>query len=191
MMKYSLTDLHCDTPYEIFKRRLSFNNSLLAISLENTLCYEKYIQVAAIWSDNALDNTAAYKRFFEIADYFRKDISKQEDSVLYNSDVDTEKARRLFILSVEDARILDGDLCRLDALHHAGARLLTLLWRGETCIGGAFDTDVGLTEFGKETVKKCISLKMIPDISHASQKSAFDVFDITEGACPVIASHSA
>ena len=69
-------------------------------------------------------------------------------------------------------------------------RILTPLWKGETCIGGSFDTDAGLTDFGKDVIRKCIELGIVPDISHASIKSADDIFDISSGSSPVIASHS-
>ena len=45
------------------------------------------------------------------------------------------------ILAVEDARILENDLERLRVLHSYGVRILTLNWYGETCIGGAHNTN--------------------------------------------------
>jgi len=65
------------------------------------------------------------------------------------------------------------------------------MWSGVSCIGGAYDTDSTLTEFGCDVVLSCIELGIIPDISHASVKSADKVFELCcENDYPVIASHS-
>ena len=68
---------------------------------------------------------------------------------------------------------------------------MTLLWGGETCIGGSHDTSTGLTEFGKQVVKRCFELGIVPDISHASINTAKSVADIAdELGKPFIATHS-
>ena len=98
---------------------------------------------------------------------------------------------RGFYLSVEDARLIAGKIERLDVLYEMGVRFLIPMWSGKSCIGGAFDSDEGLTDFGKEVIKRCFDIGIIPDISHASIKSANDIFNIAEGVRkPVIASHS-
>ena len=175
MIHLSLADLHCDTPFEMFKLRQSFETNSLSVSLDKTLCFEEYIQIAAVWSDKRLDNDTAYARFFEIAEYFQRD---------------TENAEAHLLLSLEDARILNNDIARLDCIYDAGAKVITLLWKGKSCIGGSYDTDTGLTAFGKAVTHRCAELGMIPDISHASIYSADDIFDICSEHIPVIASHS-
>ena len=68
---------------------------------------------------------------------------------------------------------------------------MTLLWGGETCIGGSHDTSTGLTEFGKQVVKRCFELGIVPDISHASEQSVDDVIEIAyQYQKPFIATHS-
>ncbi len=185
---FSLADLHCDTPYELYLRSESFFENSLAVSNRYTNVYSEYWQVAAIWSQKELDNDSAYARFFEIAKYFKNDVLSSKDISIYNGRYTASK--KTFILSVEDARILNGDINRLNALYAEGVRIITLLWRGCTCIGGSFDTSSGLTEFGKKTVRKCIELGIVPDISHASEQSAYDVFEMCGDSFPVIASHS-
>ena len=189
MKNLSLADIHCDTVYELYMRGQSFYDNSLSISYELSDCYESYIQIAAIWTQKKLDNNAAYEQFFKISRYFKNDIAQSYCASIYNGK-NLKDTKTQFILAVEDARLLDGKIERLDSLYAEGVRFLTLLWKGKTCIGGSFDTDVGLTEFGKTTVKRCMELGIVPDISHASLKSAEDVFEICEGKVPVIASHS-
>jgi len=48
--------------------------------------------------------------------------------------------------------------------------------------------DKGLSDFGRQVVAECNRLGMIVDISHASEKSFYDVLAVTRA--PIIASHS-
>ena len=183
----SLADMHCDTPFELFYRKASFLKNDLAVSAKKAERYDHFLQVAAVWSDKALDNDSAYHRTLEIIEYFKCDVEKIKDCSFYINDQNTKIQ---FILSIEDARILGDDINRLYHLHGCGVRILTPLWCGKSCIGGAYDTVLGLTDFGKQTVKTCTELGIIPDISHASEQSAYDIFEICNGFVPVIASHS-
>lgn len=170
-MKYF--DLHCDTLYELHKKdcRLD-NNRLCHISLDRA-DFEEYSQVFAVWSDKALTDDEAYSRFFEI-------VSKTPV-------LSMKKAGFTPYLAVEGANLLGGDISRLDALFEAGVRILTLTWSGISVIGGAWDTDTGLTAFGREVLEKCFSLGIIPDVSHSSDTMFYEVAEYKR---PFIASHS-
>ena len=143
----SLADMHCDTPFELFYRKASFLKNDLAVSAKKAERYDHFLQVAAVWSDKALDNDSAYHRTLEIIEYFKCDVEKIKDCSFYINDQNTKIQ---FILSIEDARILCGDLNRLYHLYGLGIRTLTPLWRGESSIGGAYDTVLGLSDFGKQ-----------------------------------------
>ena len=66
----------------------------------------------------------------------------------------------------------------------------TVTWNGENELGyGAVDsTGGGLTEFGKEVVKRMNTLGMAVDVSHLSERGFWDVAEISKK--PFIASHS-
>ena len=187
MKRLSLADMHCDTPFELFSRSQSFWQNDLAVSAAKASEYSSFLQVAAVWSDKNLDDDAAYSRTLDVIDYFKSDISTNNDASFF---IDKRSTKTKFVLAVEDARILNGDITRLHHLYEKGIRIITPLWGGYTCIGGAFDTDYGLTEFGKSVVDISAMLGIISDISHASEKSAYDILEICSGRIPVIASHS-
>lgn len=184
----SLADIHCDTALEIFNSGESFGDNSLSVSSSLARSFESYIQVTAVWSDKRLDNEQAYEQFFKVLEHLENSIKNDGSVSIFKGNQFT--AKNNLILAVEDARILNGDIDRLTKLYTAGVRILTFMWSGKTCIGGSFDTDVGLTEFGKTVSRKCIELGVIPDISHASVRSSYDIFDICIGKTPVIASHS-
>ena len=54
--------------------------------------------------------------------------------------------------------------------------------------GAGGNPDRGLTELGREAVRRMQRLNILPDVSHTSDRSFWDIMDLAEG--PVIASHS-
>lgn len=191
-----LFDLHCDTPTRLLSEKQALLENSCHISLSKARYLDKYAQVSAVWTDNSLSDEEGYTRFFEVLENFRSELAKNSDEAVIVDSYDKAKEALdnllfPFIISVEDARILAGDLSRLDILRTNGVRILTLNWSGLTCIGGAHNTSVGLTDFGKSVVNRCFDIGIIPDISHCSFKGAEDALALAcERRMPVIASHS-
>ncbi len=168
---------------------LADNN--FAISLKKASPFGQYVQVMAFWSDYRLSDSDAWQSVRAMLKNLRDD-SSVKDGTAKISNVCPEKGNGVsLLLGIEDARGLEKNIDRVDELYDMGIRVFTPLWAGETCIGGAHDTDKGLTDFGESAVRRAVKLGMIPDISHASVKSADEIFDIaSEFGRPVIASHS-
>lgn len=195
-MNLSLFDTHCDTAYELFYRQEQLSENSCHISLSNAKDYSKYVQLFAVWSHRKKDDETCWQDFFQIVENFDRLIALEHQSisrVRNNSDLEEtlNSNRRAAILAVEDARLLAGDIDRLQILYDMGVRCMTLLWGGETCIGGSHDTQSGLTDFGKLVTQKCFEIGIIPDISHASEQSVDDVIEIAQAYNkPFIATHS-
>ena len=190
-----LFDLHCDTALELWLQKQPLGDNPLHISIAKTAPYDAYIQIAAVWSDRRLDDEAAWRQYLAVSDAFAAEIARTPGARLA-ADADAIAAgaaagERVFVPAVEDARLLGGDLSRLDTLAARGVRILTLLWGGESIIGGSHKTAAPLTDFGREVVRRCFSLGITPDVSHASRAAAAEVLDLAEAAGrPVVASHS-
>ena len=161
-MKLSYFDLHCDTLYEKYRD----HNCKTQVDREKT-DFEQYIQAYAIWSGHGDPPDTAYKRFTQIAESARL----PEGS----------------FLAVEGAELLGHDLSRLETLKKYGVKYLTLTWQDENAVGGAWNTDAPLTEFGKELVKALPKYGIIPDLSHASDRVFYGVAEMTD---VFIATHS-
>jgi membrane dipeptidase len=199
MRSLRLFDLHCDTLFEALKHQKSIVNGDMQLSLERLSEYEHFCQVMAVWSDYRVSEDTAYKRFFEARKKLASElkIAKENglDVRLCTSDSDlskceVDKAGALF-LAVEGGKLIGSDLRRLDMLYKCGVRFLTLVWNKTCAIGGAHDTDEGLTDFGREVVLRCLELGIIPDVSHASAKMTDEVIDIcSESGGVCIATHS-
>lgn len=191
-----LFDLHCDTATRLLGGGQGLYDNTFHISLKNAEYLQNYAQVMAVWTDRRLSDSDGYSRFFEVVKNLDTEVKINENSVgLAKNFAEIDQLWRFgstpLILSVEDARILENDLSRLDVLHSHGVRILTLNWYGETCIGGAHDTHIGLSDFGVKVVKRCFEIGIIPDISHCSFEGAAMTLELAkEYAKPIIASHS-
>lgn len=183
-MMIPLFDLHADTLGKMYKNKELLKENNLHISLKKAKSFAPYIQVMAIWSDFRLNDEEAYNNFYKILDYAHSQNVNFATSK-------NELNHGAFVLGVEDARLLGGKIERLDSLFNCGVRVLTLNWQGNSLIGGAWDTKNGLTEFGKNVLLRSLELGIIPDISHSSDKSAYEAIEIARSKSkPIIASHS-
>lgn len=178
-----LFDLHCDTPLELYRLDGGEREGGLHITKDAAALFGRYRQLAAFCAPPGMSDGDGYSLFFRVAENFRKKASAAGFTV--------GPFGENFTLTVEDARILGGDISRLDALIGAGVSLVTPLWGGTTCIGGAHDTDGGLTEFGRAVVEKLAAARIPVDVSHASVRSADEITDILGSyGMPPIATHS-
>ena len=189
-------DLHCDTALELYRKKQNLKTNELAISLDRAAVYPHYAQLFAVWGSYRRTDEEIYEDFLAVSDHFQAQLQEHSSAIApvrYASQLHAawNAGKSAALLAVEDARLLCGHLDRLDVLAERGVVYLTLMWAGENIIGGAHDTDAGLSDFGRSVVKRCFALGIIPDISHASAQSAHDVLTLAEEAGrPVIASHS-
>ena len=182
-----LFDLHCDTPYELFRKKKHLQKNDLHVSLEKAEIFEKYIQCAAVWSDSDYSDRDCLDFFFEASSYFEK-----ETGVFIKNAKELRNTNKTgFILTVEDSRLLSGDISNLSRLYDRGVRVLTLLWGAKSCIGSSWNECGSLTDFGKEVLCRCFDIGIIPDLSHANDEVSSYVLDVAkELKIPVIATHS-
>lgn len=198
-MTLDYIDLHCDTAYELYHQHQGLDHNTLAVSLGGASCYSHYAQFFAVWSNKRLCDEAAWRDFLAIADRFESEVAHCSGVTLVRTADELRAAwdsgSTAAFLAVEDARLLNGQLDRLDTLAERGVRYLTLGWSDKSCICSSHDVppseDTGLTDFGHAVLKRCLTLGIIPDISHASERTTDEVLTLAEAVGkPVIATHS-
>lgn len=190
-----LFDAHCDTLMMLEHAKLplgALGRSKLHIDLERLGAFAPAAQFFAIFG---------MKQFVPDGDVFTPLYNRFMAELSVNSErmrfckcaADAEKAAEegkvAAFLSVEGAYILDeGE--RLEEACEKGVRMLTLTWNNANGISGTNteDTNLGLTQKGKELVRRCQSMGVIVDLSHISERGFWDAVEIAEK--PVIASHS-
>src|SRR5438046_2964033 len=101
------------------------------------------------------------------------------------------------LIGVEGGHMIESDLNKLDSLSERGMRYMTLTWNNSTSWAtSAMDETLhadslkhkGLTDFGKQIVRRMNELGVIVDLSHVGEKTFYDVIATTSK--PVILSHS-
>jgi membrane dipeptidase len=96
-------------------------------------------------------------------------------------------------IGMENGYPVGLDLSLVEFFYKKGVRYITLCHSSDNDICDSSTDrqnpeDKGLSEFGRRVVAECNRLGMIVDISHASDKSFYDILGVTRA--PVIASHS-
>lgn len=101
------------------------------------------------------------------------------------------------MFGVEGGHMIENDLNKLADFYKRGARYMTLTWVNSTSWATSSNDETfskelahkGLTDFGKQVVKRMNELGMLVDVSHTGVQTFWDVINTTTK--PVIASHSA
>ncbi|MBD0285809.1 MAG: dipeptidase [Bacteroidota bacterium] len=110
------------------------------------------------------------------------------------------------MMGVEGGHMIEDNMAYLDSFYKRGVRYMTLTWNNSTDWatsakdetspqpspsgegGGRVLNHKGLTEFGKQVVRRMNDLGMIVDVSHVGERTFWDAINTTTK--PVIASHS-
>jgi len=93
-------------------------------------------------------------------------------------------------LGIEGAHALDGDLANIDVLFDAGFRMMAPTHFFDNDIAGSAHgvNKGGLTDKGREMIKRMEAKRMIVDLAHASPRTIDDVLAIATR--PVVVSHT-
>src|SRR5215213_5212934 len=93
-------------------------------------------------------------------------------------------------LGIEGAHALDGKLENVDVLFDAGFRMMSPSHFFDTEMGGSAHgvEKFGLTEKGKEMIRRMEAREMLVDLAHASPKTIDDILAIVTK--PVVVSHT-
>lgn len=184
-MKY--IDLHCDAltqegVLQVTKERLAAGGCLLQ-------CFAAYV------------GEGGFARFCTLADAF-DGMCAREGYSRFTGGVPRTDALNAMLTVEGDA--LCGDAGRLDALYARGVRIMGFVWNTPGSLGfpnfpdyagvcagrvppALREEERGLTAFGFEAVARMAELKMLPDVSHGSDKLFSDVASFKR---PFLATHS-
>ncbi len=104
-----------------------------------------------------------------------------------------KEGKKAIFIGIENGYGIGKDMNNLHKFTDMGISYMTLSHNGDNDIcDSAVQSNKehnGLSDFGKDVVKEMNRLGIMIDISHTSEKTSFDVLEISE--YPVIASHSA
>ena len=150
--------------------------------------------IFVIWLDPPNDKDPQ-KRAFEIIENMSLEITNNQDIFkIIRKYRDIQEAvdtnRFAVLIGSEGLSYIGENVDLLNALYMFGVRHATLTWneQNDLATGVKGDPNRGLTKYGVEAVKRLEQLGMIVDVSHANEKSFWDICEATTR--PIIASHS-
>ncbi len=197
-------DSHCDTPMEMVRSGydLGVRNDRGCVDFprmrEGSLDGEFFAVFIQQGPRNDSMNNVAHKQALEVFRRIHENVEK--NSGMAGLAVTAEDAFRLkkkgrlsAFIGLENGYPVGNDISRIGQYYDLGARYITLCHTRNNDICDS-STDPagpehnGLSDFGKSVVKEMNRLGMMVDVSHISDKSFYDVLQISTS--PVIASHS-
>ena len=194
-----VADLHSDTVLRMVREGFDFSTRDTTGHMDIPRLQEGGIdlQVFACWLDTKTPLEKCRSTVDELIDSLEAQISRNPDRIAFcrtseEAEDIIESGRIAAFLAIENGVAIANDIDNLQHFYDRGVRYMTLTHTASNdwCISSADTTPAfnGLTDFGREVVRKMNELGMIVDISHAHPTAVEEILTITSD--PVIASHS-
>jgi membrane dipeptidase len=94
-----------------------------------------------------------------------------------------------FVATLESATPIENELDRVDVLYGLGVRSMGITYSEANALGSGLkeSNDGGLTQFGRQVVRRMNTLGMTVDTAHCGDKTALDVIELSDK--PTVISH--
>jgi membrane dipeptidase len=194
----TVCDAHCDTVERILNRGIDIGVRSDEGHLDIPRLKEGGVdaQIFACCIIRANHPEGYYvKRALKMIDALHSQFDKYPDSISLALTADEITAAKnegkiAAVISIEGGEAIEDDLILLRNYYRLGVRLMTLTWNSTNWADASREAPKhdGLTEFGRDVVREMNRLGMIIDVSHAADKTVWDVLETSNA--PIVASHS-
>ena len=197
-------DTHADTPQRFVDEHWNFTDPLNGGMLNYDSARKGNLdaQFFSIWVDpGQYPANASARRTLDLIDGTLEQVRRAPGKLALCVTADQivaahQHGKFAVLMGIEGGHSIEDSLGLLRDYYRLGVRYMTLTWSNTNnwadSSGDIDDASVphhnGLTPFGKQVVAEMNRLGMIVDISHVSDKTFWDVLEITKA--PIIASHS-
>ena len=197
-------DTHADTPQRFVDENWNFTDPINGgmLNYDTAMKGNLNAQFFSIWVDPhqyPAHNSA--RRTLELIDGTLEQVRKAPDKLKLCLTADDivashREGRFCVLMGIEGGHSIENSLGLLRDFYRLGVRYMTLTWSNTNdwadSSGDINNPSVkhhnGLTPFGRQVIAEMNRLGMMVDVSHASDKTFWDVLEITNA--PIIASHS-
>ena len=201
--KSILIDTHNDIPETAITKKVSFDQDLLHKTHSDLRRMKEGgvdAQFFSIWCDGNQVNPNAWAnmQIDTVLAWTNRNPNAMVQAFTAADIVRIAKQKKLAVLmGVEGGHMIEDDVNKLDAFYKRGVRYMTLTWNNSTnWATSALDESTkadslkhkGLTDFGKQLVKRMNELGMLVDLSHVGEQTFWDAINTTTK--PVLVSHS-
>ncbi len=165
------------------------------------------VQFFSIWTDKTPRRKEGfYHDAIEEIDSLKSLVRRNPDRMVLATNYSqvikgVHQQKLVCLIGVEGGHMIENDMSKLESLAALGMRYMTLTWNNSTpwassamdetapsFEGGKGELRKGLTDFGKQIVKRMNELGVIVDLSHTGEQTFYDA--IATSAKPVLLSHS-
>src|SRR6516225_5239529 len=191
-------DTHNDTAQRVLIEKVDIGQRMPDGMIDLPRLQEGGVHVPffALWVPSYYPGAEAVRRTLDLRDAMQRVLDKYPDRIeLATSARDIKRIvgqkKIAAVLTVEGGHQIDDDLGVLRMYRRMGILSMTLThFRSNHWADSSTDKPEhnGLTDFGRQVVREMNRIGMIVDISHVSDKTFYDVLEVTTK--PVIASHS-
>jgi membrane dipeptidase len=193
-----VADLHSDTPMRM-RRGFDFSVRDTTGHMDLPRLQEGGVdlQVLACFVSTGMEPEKCRPRVDELIDSIEAQIDRNPDKITVcrtagEAEGIVASGKVAAFIGIENGVAINNDLENLQHFYDRGVRYMTLTHTASSdwCISSADTVEAshGLTDFGRNVVRKMNELGMIVDVSHASVSAVEEILKATTD--PVIASHS-
>lgn len=131
---------------------------------------------------------------FAVINYFHQWVEEHNDEYAIvgnvNQITEAQSQNKLSIaFDLEGCNALNDNLEMIDQFYQLGVRQMVFAYNNNNIAGGGcFNPDAGLTQFGKQLVKRCNDTGIVIDCSHVSYRTSMEIMSLS--SFPVVFSHS-
>lgn len=201
--KSILVDTHNDILSTAIEKKLSMDQDLKGKTNSDLQRWKEGgvdAEIFSVWCDGNQKNPFAWAN--REMDTLIAVVNRNPNKIIMAGNVQelrkaVKEKRLAAMFGVEGGHMIENDLSKLDSLYRRGARYMTLTWNNSTdWATSALDETTradslkhkGLTDFGKQVVRRMNELGMMVDLSHVGEQTFWDAINTTTK--PVIVSHS-
>ena len=196
-------DTHVDTPQRFVDEAWDFTSPLNGGSLNLETARQGNLAGTffALWTEPTQWRDRYAHRTLELLDGVLEQVRKHPAQLALcttPAEILAARAQNKFavLLGIEGGHSIENSLALLRLYHQLGIRYMTLTWANSNdwadSSGDIDDPTIphhnGLTPFGREVIREMNRIGMIVDVSHASDKTFWDVLETTRA--PILATHS-
>lgn len=160
------------------------------------------VQVFAVWCNEKYGKGTAFAYANKQIDGLMKVIQSYPGDIALATDAEStyriaREGKIAAIIGIEGGHMIEDRIDYLDSLFSRGARYLTLTWNNSVSWASSATDETrnpsklkhkGLTDFGRQIIRRMNELGMMVDLSHVGRHTFFDVMATTTK--PILVSHS-
>ncbi|MEO7264695.1 MAG: membrane dipeptidase, partial [Ferruginibacter sp.] len=201
--KSLVVDTHNDILNASFKNELVIDQNLKGKTHSDLNRFKEAgvdVQFFSVWCDGRKEAPYAYANrqidtIYAVASRNPGKIKIVGNAAELRQVVKEKKLAALF--GVEGGHMIENKLDNLDNFYKRGVRYMTLTWNNSTDWASSAQDETrknsdikqkGLTDFGKQVIRRMNALGMMVDLSHVGEQTFWDAINTTTK--PVLISHS-